>query len=95
LLAGGGRAASFPPAKRQTIYRFSRGTTAARHTLFPVEPHREIQDHMRTGAISAAVTAVLLAASVTASAQVSSGSTNAAQQNAASKPRHETPYSGK
>jgi hypothetical protein len=69
--------------------------TAARRTLFPVQPHREIQDHMRTGAISAAITAVLLAASVTASAQVSSDSINAAQQNAASNPRHEAPYSGK
>jgi hypothetical protein len=50
---------------------------------------------MRTGVLSAAVTAVLLAASVTPSAQVPSGSTNAAEQNAASNPRHEAPYSGK
>jgi hypothetical protein len=50
---------------------------------------------MKIGLISALVTTVLLAGTVAASAQVSSGSTNAAQQNAASNPRHEAPNSGK
>jgi hypothetical protein len=41
------------------------------------------------------VAATLLAGSIAASAQVSSGSTDAAQQNAASKQQSETPNSGK
>jgi len=41
------------------------------------------------------VAATLLAGAVAASAQVSSGSTDAAQQNAASKQQNETPGSGK
>jgi len=41
------------------------------------------------------VAAALLAGTIAASAQVSSGSTDAAQQNAASKQQNETPGSGK
>jgi hypothetical protein len=41
------------------------------------------------------VAATLLAGTIAASAQVSSGSTDAAQQNAASKQKSETPGAGK
>ena len=75
--------------------RFSRGTTAARRTLFPVHPHREIQDHMRTGVLSAAVTAVLLAASLRRQHRCRQAAPTPQSKMPPRTPRHEAPYSGK
>jgi hypothetical protein len=50
---------------------------------------------MRTSFLVAVFAAVMLSGALTVSAQVSSGSTNAAQQNAASDQKQGPPNSGK
>ena len=50
---------------------------------------------MRTRFLLGVLAAVMLSGTLPVSAQVSSGSTNAAQQNAASNQKHEPPNSGK
>ena len=63
--------------------------------LLPLNAQSDWTNTMRTRFLLAVLAAVMFSGTLPASAQVSSGSTNAAQQNAASDQRHEPPNSGK